>query len=209
MPSTAVYFCVIKNNNKKIKNKSPMKYSKEMISLLGHLNPSIYDFIFPHGPVQQVQATSKKDFVSANYQTQGSIYGTDFSGELHLLAKLTWKMKNLTEDLRAVIIQSKLSGQEGKAEGFSSFVSEIADEYCGTVTRIPFPPKPHWFDDTLTIQERVAAATIFSQAAATVKGTELETFLSKGADRILDSALTEFKISTAGSPTRNIEAIKN
>lgn len=169
-----------------------MKFSKDFYLLLGHINPAIYDFIFPHGPVQNFSGYAARESKARYYQAQGSAYGTDFSGDLKVLAKLSWKMSNLAADLRTVTVQAKsFQEQRNGVSGRSSFISELIDEYCGTVPRFHFPPRPNWFDEKVTIEEKVAAAALFAQAAAFVEGTEIESVLFEGADKILNSAMEQ------------------
>lgn len=169
-----------------------MKYSKEFYMLLAHINPAIYDVIFPHGPIQNFSGSESREFKAGNYQTQGNVFGTDLSGDLKVLAKLSWRMKNLTEDLRAVVVHAKSYAEQGNEyNSTSSVISELIDEYCGNGIRFPFPPRPHWFDRNPTIAEKVAAASLFVHASSALEGTEIESALQQGADKILDSAIEQ------------------
>lgn len=173
-----------------------MKYRKELYLMLAHINPALYDVIFPQGPLN-IGAPQQVRMYSHEHQTQGSIFGTDYSGELTVLARLSWKMKHLIESLRTVIIQSKAFSEQGnKTKGMQSFVSALIDEYCGNGIRVPFPPRPKGFE-TMSVHEKVAAATVFAHAATAMQGTELETIFGEGADKVLDSAISGFEVRAA------------
>lgn len=169
-----------------------MKYSKDIYLLLARINPALYDVIFPMGPVKYAAGGGERELIFHNYETLGNMYGTDLSGEVKVLAKLSWRMKTLIAELRSVITFEKIAhGQLNSSHGAAALISEIADEYCGTVVRQHFPPRPHWADGKLTIEEKVSAATIFSQAASYAVGTDIEEVLAEGADKILDSAIAQ------------------
>jgi len=167
-----------------------MKYSKEFIALIAHINPALFDVIFPMGPLY-VHESNLKEFKIGDHATKGSIFGTDMSGDLKVFAKFSWKMRNLTEQLRSILVQSKLTGEREDNSGrLNSMIQEVIDDYCGNGI-IHFPPKPRWMNKQVTVEEKVGAAILLSEAASAVDGTELETMLSEGADKILDSAIAQ------------------
>lgn len=174
-----------------------MKYSRQFYELIAHLNPALYDVIYPMGPVKNVHATSAA-FIERSYQTKGSNYGTDFSGEYKLPVKLTWGMKNLTDKLSMIITQHSISPiEKANGEGANAFVSDLIEPYCGnTPRRIPFPPKPHGIAEAVTFEEKVSAAVIFAHASFAVQGSILEIMFAEGADKIIDSAMAQFTEAT-------------
>lgn len=76
----------------------------------------------------------------------------------------------------------------------SSYLSKLIDDFCGTgPKRPPFPPKPHWLDDKLMVEEQVGAALKLFDTSNSLQGTGLDKIMEEGAEKTLSVAIARLE----------------
>lgn len=168
-----------------------MAKATQLVSILARINPAIYDFIFPHGPVQTRGFVSRIDEVALNPQPLPPEPPPE---RLQRVSAL------IAHDIASAAIAMEAAGQDGGARILSSAI----DDWCGNgrpPIPIPWPgPWPFAFDlvtapknlDVAT--SRLVGALSFAAVASRMGSGKVRDALSAGADKLLDASLaTESK----------------
>jgi hypothetical protein len=164
-----------------------MARAVSFVSILGRLNPAIYDVIFPHGPIVFTRvAAGLHDRVSAVALNPQPLPPRE---QLQLAAV------HVARDLAFAALAAEAAGHGGGARGIASAI----DDWCGNgrpPRPIPWPgpwPLP-WPFDTEPHKEwdvqasQVAGALSLAAIAARLGPGEIRDALAKGADQLLDAA---------------------
>ena len=157
------------------------------VSILGRLNPAIYDVIFPHGPIVFSRvAAGLHDRVSAVALNPQPLPPRD---HLQLAAAL------VARDIAHAAIGAEATGQGGGARS----IAVAIDDWCGNGRPPrPFPwpgpwPCPWPFEtepqkDWDVQASQVAGALSLAAIASRLAPGEIRDALAKGADQLFDAA---------------------
>ena len=163
-----------------------MAKATQLLSVLARLNPAIFDFIFPHGPVQSHGFASRINEVALNPQPLPPEPPPD---RLQRVSAL------IAHNIAFAAIAMEAAGQDGGARMISSAI----DDWCGNgrpPIPIPWPgPWPFAFDLAAAPKEldvaasRLVAALSFAAVASRMGSGKLREALSAGADKLLEASL--------------------
>jgi hypothetical protein len=164
-----------------------------LLSVLGKINPAIFDYIFPHGPVVGRGWASRISEVALNPQPLPPEPPPD---RLQRVSAL------LAQNIAFAAIAAEASGQGGGARMIFSAI----DDWCGNgrpPIPIPWPgPWPFAFalddlpKDLDVASSRLVGALSFAAVAQRMGPGEVQEALSAGADKLLEASLS------AGETTR-------
>jgi hypothetical protein len=168
------------------RRRSRMARAIQLVSVLGRINPAIYDFIFPHGPVQAGGLASRLDRVALNPQPLPPEPPPE---------RLQRVSAVIAHDIASAAIAMEAAGQDGGAR----IVSSAIDDWCGNgrpPIPIPWPgPWPFAFDpaaapkDLDVAASRLVGALSFAAVATRMGSGKVREALSAGADKLLDASL--------------------
>ena len=158
-----------------------MAKATQLLSVLGRINPAIYDFIFPHGPVLS-RAVSGLSRVADELNPQPLPPGPP-PDRLQLASAV------LARDIAFAAITAEAAGQEGGVRMINSAI----DDWCGNgrpPIPIPWPgPWPFAFDlasapkDLDVATSRLVAALSFAAVASRMGSGKVRDALSAGQSR--------------------------
>jgi len=159
-----------------------------LLTVIGRMSPSIWDAIVPMGPryYESIAELSPASMVELNPQPIPPGH------QLQLAAA------RAAHEIGLAAIAAEAAGEE---EGAAGIVSRAVDDWCGTPAgRIPIPWPRHWplplpaggLDEEADVaaMRTVAALTLASMASRITEG-ETRDALARGAEQLLDAALTE------------------
>jgi hypothetical protein len=164
-----------------------------LLTVVGHVNPAIWDVIVPMGPryFESVTEVSPASLVELNPQPIPPGHQLQFAAA------------RAAHEIGLAAIAAEEAGTE---EGAARIVSRAVDDWCGTPhghIRIPWPrhwptpspdPDPHPWDIATM---RTVAALTFASLASRIEEGEARDALAHGAEQLLDAALTEQRELTA------------
>ena len=163
-----------------------MAKATQLLSVLARINPAIYDFIFPHGPVQTRGFASRIDEVALNPQPLPPEPPPE---RLQRVSAL------IAHNIASAAIAMEAAGQDSGAR----IVSTAIDDWCGNgrpPIPIPWPgPWPFAFDpvtapkDLDVAASRLVGALSFAAVASRMSSGKVREALSAGADKLLDASL--------------------
>ena len=163
-----------------------MAKATQLVSILARINPAIYDFIFPHGPVQTRGFGSRIDEVALNPQPLPPEPPPE---RLQRVSAL------IAHNIASAAIAMEAAGQDSGAR----IVSTAIDDWCGNgrpPIPIPWPgPWPFAFDpdtapkDLDVAASRLVGALSFAAVASRMGSGKVREALSAGADKLLDASL--------------------
>ncbi len=157
-----------------------------LLSIIARINPQIWDYIYPHGPVIGYSASPTIgiapviDRVALNPQPLPP-------GDRFLVG---------AAELAHDIVRTAV-GMEARGESALTFVTDTIDDWCGTPWphKFPFPwpgPRrdpeldPHAFD----VQAgRIIAAIIFTSVAERVGDEKFSAVFADGAEKLTNAAI--------------------
>ena len=165
-----------------------MAKATQLLSVLGRINPAIYDVIYPHGPVLS-HAVAGISRVADELNPQPLPPGPP-PDRLQLASAL------LARDIAYAAITAEAAGHEGGVRMITSAV----DDWCGNgrpPIPIPWPgPWPFAFDladlpKQLDVPaSRLIGALSFAAVASRMANGKVRDALTAGADRLLDAGLS-------------------
>jgi hypothetical protein len=163
-----------------------MAKATQLLSVLARLNPAIYDYIYPHGPVQSHTFASRINEVALNPQPLPPEPPPD---------KLQRVSALVAHQIAFAAIAAEAAGQDGGAR----MITSLIDDWCGNgrpPIPIPWPgPWPFAFAlDTLPKDLDVAASRLvgalsFAAVAQRMGAGKVRDALSAGADKLMDASL--------------------
>ena len=164
-----------------------MAKATQLVSILGRLNPAIFDVIFPHGPVQAgLGFASRVNEVALNPQP---LPPEPPEQKLQRASAMT------AHQIAFAAIALEAAGQEGGVRMLNSFI----DDWCGNgrpPIPIPWPgPWPFAFPlDTpaksLDVQaSRLVGALSLAAVASRMGKGKVQEALSAGADKLLEASV--------------------
>jgi hypothetical protein len=157
------------------------------LTVFGHVSPSIYDAIFPHGPLVAFGRASKQAQVALNPQPIPP-------GHELLLASA-----NVAHEIAMAAVAAEAAGTEGA----STIVTRAVDDWCGTrPPHIPIPwpgpwPGPWTTDypgpdmDAIVPASRLVGALSFAAVASRMAEGDARDALTRGAEKLLETALSQ------------------
>ena len=163
-----------------------MAKATQLVSLLGRLNPAIFDVIFPHGPVQSRAFASRINEVALNPQPLPPEPPPE---RLQRVSAL------VAHNIAFAAIALEAAGQDGGAR----MVTSAIDDWCGNgrpPIPIPWPgPWPFAFDfgaapkDLDVAASRLVGALSFAAVASRMSSGKVREALSAGADKLMEASL--------------------
>jgi hypothetical protein len=157
-----------------------------LLSVLGKLNPAIFDVIFPHGPVQSHAFASRISEVALNPQPLPPEPPPD---RLQRVSAL------VAHQIAFAAITMEAAGQDGGVRMINSAI----DDWCGNgrpPIPIPWPgPWPFAFALDAAPKEldvatsRLVGALSFAAVASRMGTGKVREALSAGADKLMDASL--------------------
>jgi len=163
-----------------------MAKATQLVSLLGRLNPAIFDIIFPHGPVQGRGFASRINEVALNPQPLPPEPPPD---RLQRVSAL------VAHQIAFAAITLEAAGQDGGVRMINSAI----DDWCGNgrpPIPIPWPgPWPFAFSlDTPAKELDVAASRLvgalsLAAVASRMGKSKVQEALSAGADKLLEASV--------------------
>ncbi len=169
-----------------------MSYSR-LLSIIGRIHPQAWDAIIPHGPRLRVLAGVER--VALNPQPLPP-------REAFLLSAA-----ELAHDLVRAAVATEMRGEPS-----SALVTEIIDDWCGTLwpRKWPWPwpgPRPGEGPESGPLPDpwdvktaQIIGAVVFASMASRLSEGDLSTALSDGADRLTETVLA----SSADDDTNSI-----
>ncbi len=147
----------------------------KLLALLGRTRPEVYDAFPPHDP----GVLNRFDAVALNPQP--------IPPGRELVAGAVVMARRIAQ----IAVQAEVRGEESPA-----WVSEIIDDWCGTMwpRKWPWPgpgPRPDEgpFPEPWRLNEaQVAGAVVFASLAASLGEGRLRDALGKGAEQLVDAA---------------------
>ena len=157
-----------------------------LVSILGRINPAIYDVIFPHGPIV---------FHRAGFSQPGVSAASDLNPQpLPPKDQLLVAAASVARDVAFAALAAEAAGTGGGAR----VIGAAIDDWCGTVPRVPFPwPRPWPFPWPLNEKQpdldiaasRLVGALSLAAVAARLPDGAVKDALSKGVDQLADVAV--------------------
>lgn len=151
-----------------------------LLATLGRINPAIWDWIVPHGPVL---ALSRAEEVELNPQP------------LPPHEELQFASVKVANQIAEAAIAAEAAGGEGAVK----IVSRAIDDWCGTPPGrrpIPWPgPWPFpWIPSDRDVEldagaSQVVGALMFASIAARMEEGEVRNALAEGAEKLLETGL--------------------
>ena len=162
-----------------------MAKATQLLSVLGRINPAIFDYIFPHGPVQRLAFASRFSEVALNPQPLPPEPPPE---------KLQRVSALVAHNIAFAAIAAEAAGQEGGARMIHSAI----DDWCGNgrpPIPIPWPgPWPFAFaldalpKDLDVAASRLVGALSFAAVAQQMGKGKVRDALSEGADKLLEAS---------------------
>ena len=162
-----------------------MAKATQLLSVLARINPAIFDYIFPHGPVQGHTFASRISEVALNPQPLPPEPPPE---------KLQRVSALVAHNIAFAAIAAEAAGQEGGARMINSAI----DDWCGNgrpPIPIPWPgPWPFAFALDAVPKEldvaasRLVGALSFAAVAQRMGKGKVRDALSEGADKLLDAS---------------------
>ena len=172
-----------------------MAKATQLLSVLARINPAIYDYIFPHGPVWQRRIASRFSDAATELNPQ-PLPPDPPPDRLQLASAL------VARRIAFAAIAAEAAGQDGGARMISSAI----DDWCGNgrpPIPIPWPgPWPFAFalddmpKDFDVAASRLIGALSFAAVAQRMGAGKVSEALSAGADKLMEASLA------AGTETR-------
>ena len=163
-----------------------MAKATQLLSVLGKLNPAIFDVIFPHGPVQSRGFASRINEVALNPQPLPPEPPPE---RLQRVSAL------VAHQIAFAAITQEAAGQDGGVRMINSAI----DDWCGNgrpPIPIPWPgPWPFAFALDAAPKEldvatsRLVGALSFAAVASRMGASKVRDALSAGADKLLEAGL--------------------
>jgi hypothetical protein len=161
-----------------------------LLTVLGRVNPAIWDVIVPMGPryFESFSAASRRSQVELNPQP------------IPPGRRLQFASARVAHQIADAAVAAEAAGV---GEGAERLVSRAVDDWCGTPPpHIPIPwpgpwPGPPWLLDATDIGPREIAtsraigALVLASVASRVPDGEAREALGRGAERLLESALAD------------------
>lgn len=161
-----------------------MAKATQLLSVLGRINPAIFDYIFPHGPVGPHAWASRVNDVALNPQP----LPPEPPEWLQRVSAL------VAHNIAFAAIAAEAAGQEGGVRMINSAI----DDWCGNgrpPIPIPWPgPWPFAFaldavpKDLDVAASRLVGALSFAAVAQRMGKGKVRDALSEGADKLLDAS---------------------
>ena len=163
-----------------------MAKATQLLSVLGRINPAIFDYIFPHGPVGPHGFSSRFSEVALNPQPLPPEPPPD---RLQRVSAL------VAHNIAFAAIAAEAAGQDGGVRMISSAI----DDWCGNgrpPIPIPWPgPWPFAFaldavpKDLDEATSRLVGALSFAAVAQRMGPGKVHDALSAGADKLMEASL--------------------
>jgi hypothetical protein len=163
-----------------------MAKSTQLLSVLARMNPAIWDYIIPHGPVHSHSFASRINEVALNPQPLPPEPPPE---------KLQRVSALVAHQIAFAAITLEAAGQDGGARMISSAI----DEWCGNgrpPIPIPWPgPWPFAFALDAAPKEldvaasRLVGALSFAAVASRMGAGKVRDALSTGADKLMEASL--------------------
>jgi hypothetical protein len=163
-----------------------MAKATRLLSVLGRINPALYDVIFPHGPAQAHTFASRISEVALNPQPLPPEPPPERFQRFSAL---------IANQIAFAAIAAEAAGQEGGAR----LIGGAIDEWCGNGRPphpIPWPgpwPFPFALDavpkDLDVATSRLIGALSFAAVAQRMGPGKVRDALSAGADKLMDASL--------------------
>src|SRR5262245_35408317 len=170
-----------------VKERRPMAKATRLLSLLGRINPAIFDFIFPHGPVGPHAFGSRSSEAALNPQPLPPEPPPD---------RLQRESALVAQNIAFAAIAAEASGQDGGVRMIHSAI----DDWCGNgrpPIPIPWPgPWPFAFaldavpKDLDVATSRLVGALSFAAVAQRIGSGKVREALSAGADKLMEASLS-------------------
>jgi len=167
-----------------------MAKATQLLSVLARINPAIYDYIFPHGPVWQRRIASRFSDAATELNPQ-PLPPDPPPDRLQLASAL------VARRIAFAAIAAEAAGQDGGARMISSAI----DDWCGNgrpPIPIPWPgPWPFAFALDAAPKEldvaasRLVGALSFASLASRMGTGKVREALSAGADKLMEASLAE------------------
>jgi hypothetical protein len=159
-----------------------------LVSVLGRINPAIYDAIFPHGPI----LTLTRPFSGQAGQRATELNPQPLPPKDELLVASA----AVSRDIAFAALSAEAAGNHAAAR----IIGAAVDDWCGTGRpRVPIPwPSPWplpWALETEPQREwdvaasRVVGALSFAAVAARIPDGAVREALAKAAEQLLEVAL--------------------
>ena len=163
-----------------------MAKATQLVSLLGRLNPAIFDVIFPHGSVQAVGFASRINEVALNPQPLPPEPPPDRLQRVSVL---------VAHQIAFAAITIEASGQDSGVR----LINSAIDDWCGNGRPpIPIPWPGPWpfassLDDAPTdldvAASRLVGALSLAAVASRMGKGKVQEALSAGADKLLEASV--------------------
>lgn len=171
-----------------------MAYATSLVSILGRINPAIYDVIFPHGPIlSSFTGLGRAATVVSELNPQ----------PLPPKDELLMASAAVARDIAFAAINAEAGGQDNA----SRIVTTAIDDWCGNGRPpIPIPwPGPYPFPFALeavphdldVAAARVVGALSLAAVASRLAPSKVREALSTGADKLLEIGLGSAQKSAA------------
>lgn len=165
-----------------------MAKATQLLSVLARINPAIYDFIFPHGPVWSRRIASRFSDAATELNPQ-PLPPDPPPDRLQLASAL------VARRIAFAAIAAEAGGQEG---GGVRMINAAIDDWCGNgrpPIPIPWPgPWPFAFalDDAPKEMDvaasRLVGALSFASLASRMGAGKVRDALSSGADKLMEAS---------------------
>lgn len=159
-----------------------------LLALLGRIDPAVWDFIIPHGPVQGALsgAVSRSSEVELNPQP------------LPPKEALLFASATVAQDIAFAAVAAEAAGTDAAAR----IVERAVDDWCGTGRPrlpipwpgpwpFPWPPEPEPHPEWDIGASQVVGALSLASVASRMADGEARDALSKGAEQLLQAGLSE------------------
>ena len=163
-----------------------MAKATQLLSVLARINPAIWDYIIPHGPVQGHSFASRINEVALNPQPLPPEPPPETLQRVSAL---------VAHQIAFTAIALEAAGQDGGAR----MISAAIDDWCGNgrpPIPIPWPgPWPFAFSldatpkDLDVASSRLVGALAFSAVASRMGSGKVKEALSNGADKLLEASV--------------------
>lgn len=174
--------------------------------MLAYLDPRLWEWLFPPGPVQQGYYGTIRGLISPNRGLINPVLPASTRGQADLNpqplppgVELQFASVAVAYDIANAAVAAEAAGSEGAS---GKIVSSAVDDFCGTGPHpIPWPrswPFP-WPLDTFRDRDedlerdigavQFVAALVFCSFASRLSDGETRDALAEGADRLLEASL--------------------
>jgi hypothetical protein len=154
-----------------------------LVSILGRINPAIFDAIFPHGPIVFHGGFSRLSAAASDLNPQ----------PLPPKEQLLVASAAVARDIAFAALAAEAVGTGGGAR----VIGAAIDDWCGTVPRVPIPwPRPWPFPWPLNEKQpdldiaasRLVGALSLAAVAARLPDGAVKEAMGKGVDQLADVA---------------------